>query len=130
MNDICEHCGTKAAAGMMKRWHGDNCKKKPVTDNHVVEEIIEETKGEEKMSMFVEVTSVEKQCPVIINIEHVIEIVPWKTGGCALFIADGSVPGGRSQYRVTESYDLFKQFALQTVSADDIQKKIAKLKGG
>ena len=81
------------------------------------------------MTMFVEVNSVEKGCPVIVNLEHVVEIAPWKTGGCAIFIADSTVAGGRTQMLVTDSYDQFKQFALQTVSSDDIAKKIAKLKG-
>ena len=89
-----------------------------------------EIKGEENMSMFVEVNSVEKGCPVILNLEHVIEIAPWKEGGCAIFIADSTVTGGKTQVLVTDTYDLFKQFALQTVSAEDVAKKIAKLKGG
>lgn len=121
MSDICEHCGTKASPGMMKRWHGDNCKQKP-------KEVIE-NKGEKVMSMFVEVNSVEKQCPVIINLEHIVEIVPLKDGGSALFVVDQTVPGGRSALKVTDEYDMFKQFALQTVSAEDIAQKIAKLKG-
>ena len=125
MSLTCEHCGATAAAGMMKRWHGDNCKHKP---KEVIEPV-KETKGEKVMSMFVEVNSVEKQCPVIINLEHVVEIVPLKAGGCTLFVSDASVAGGRSAFKVTEGYDMFKQFALQTVSADDIAKKIAKLKG-
>lgn len=27
---ICEHCGTEASAGNLKRWHGNNCKHKAV----------------------------------------------------------------------------------------------------
>jgi hypothetical protein len=125
MSDTCEHCGTKAAPGMLKRWHGDNCKHKP---KEVIEPVIE-TKGEKVMSMFVEVNSVEKCCSVIINLDHIVEIAPLVEGGCALFVVDPNVPGGRSQFKVSDSYDQFKQFALQTVSADDIAKKIAKLKG-
>lgn len=125
MSDICEHCGTKASPGMMKRWHGDNCKQKP---KEVIETVIE-NKGEKVMSTFLEVNSVEKDCPVIINLDHVVEIVPWKNGGCAIFIADSTVAGGRTQVLVSDSYEVFKQFALQMVSSDDIAKKIAKLKG-
>ena len=125
MSDTCEYCGTKASPAMLKRWHGDKCKNKP---KEVIEPVIE-TKGEKVMSLFVEVNSVEKQCPVIINLDHVVEIVPWKTGGCALFVPDQTVPGGRSAFKVTDEYTLFKQFALQMVSSDDIAKKVAKLKG-
>jgi hypothetical protein len=128
LSDVCEHCGTKAAAGMMKRWHGDNCKHKPQTVNQV-EEKVNLPEGEKTMSMFVEVESIDRECTVIINIEHVVEIAPLKGGGCSLFIVDPNVPGGRSEYKVKESYMLFKQFALQTVSSDDIARKIAKLKG-
>ena len=31
--------------------------------------------------------------------------------------------GGKSSYRVKDSYDQFKQFAMQTVSAEDIAKR-------
>lgn len=131
----CEVCGTEASAGMYKRWHGERCKKsvdklENFEDFFIPQGDIVETKGEEVMSMFVEVQSVTKGCSVIINLEHVIEIAPLNAGGTALFINDPNVPGGRSEYKVEDSYDLFKQFALQTVSADDIAKKIAKLKGG
>ena len=46
------------------------------------------------MSMFVEVTSVEKDCVVIINIEHIVEIAPLNEGGCVLFFNDGAAVGG------------------------------------
>ena len=75
------------------------------------------------MSMFVEVQSVEKQCPVIINLEHIVEIAPLKDGGCALFIIDSS---GKSSMVVEDSYDAFKQFAMQTVTAEDIAKRFPK----
>lgn len=29
MMRICEHCGGTFSVGMLTRWHGDNCKKKP-----------------------------------------------------------------------------------------------------
>ena len=125
MSDTCEYCGTKASPAMLKRWHGDKCKNKP---KEIIEPVIE-TKGEKVMSLFVEVNSVEKQCPVIINLDHIVEIVPLREGGSALFVADPNVPGGRSQIKVTDSYTQFQQFAVQPVSADDIAKKIAKLKG-
>ena len=82
------------------------------------------------MSLFVEVESVEKNTKVIINLDTVIEIAPLSAGGCALFFADSTVAGGKTQYKVKDSYDLFKQFAMQTVSADDIAKRVKSLKAG
>lgn len=29
MKRVCEHCGGMFTVGMLKRWHGDNCKKTP-----------------------------------------------------------------------------------------------------
>ena len=98
MSDTCEHCGTKASAGMMKRWHGDNCKQKP---KEVIEPV-KETKGEKVMTMFVEVNSLEKQCPVIINLDMVSEIAPLSVGGCAIFMPDGT--GGSVSMKVKNDY--------------------------
>lgn len=75
------------------------------------------------MSTFIEVQSVEKNCQVIINLDQVLEIAPLAVGGCALFFADSAAVNGKTAMHVKDSYDLFKQFALQTVSADDIAKK-------
>lgn len=75
------------------------------------------------MGLFVEVYSVEKNCKVILNLDDVQEIAPFATGGCALFMSDGRIT------KVKDSYELFKQFAMETVSADDIAKKVKALKG-
>ena len=123
----CPHCGKQIGGGRGNlKTHIKKCAAKLgvlTEDTITVEE-----KGEEVMSTFIEVNSVEKNCPVIVNLDHIVEIAPWKGGGCALFITDATVAGGRAQVLVTDSYDIFRQFALQTVSADDIAKKIAKLK--
>jgi hypothetical protein len=74
------------------------------------------------MSLFVEVDSTEKNCKVIINLDSVSEIAPLVAGGCTLFMEDGRI------YKVRDSYDQFKQFAMQTVSSDDISKKVKSLK--
>jgi hypothetical protein len=74
------------------------------------------------MSLFVEVESVEKDCKVIINLDSVAEIAPLVDGGCALFTTHGSI------MKVKDSYDQFKQFAMQTVSSADIAKKVKSLK--
>ena len=80
------------------------------------------------MALFVEVESVEKQCKVIINLDEVIEIAPLAVGGCALFIADSAAAGGSKAYKVKDSYDQFKQFAMQTVSSEDIAARVKSLK--
>ncbi len=79
------------------------------------------------MSLFVEVNSVEKGCPVIINLDHIIEIAPLASGGCALFTIDGAGMNSKNAMRVTDSYDQFKQFAMQTVSAEDIALRFPKV---
>ena len=80
------------------------------------------------MALFVEVDSVEKNCPVIINLDQVLEIAPLVSGGCALFFADSASVGGSKTYKVKESYEQFRQFAVQPVSAEDIAKRFPKAK--
>ena len=79
------------------------------------------------MSLFVEVNSIEKGCPVIINLDHIIEIAPLASGGCALFTLDGAGMNSKNAMRVSDNYDLFKQFALQTVSVEDIERRFPKV---
>ena len=78
------------------------------------------------MTMFVEVDSLDKKCPVIVNLEHIVEIAPLVDGGCAMFLGDGH--GGAVSMKVSNDYNEFKQFVLQTVSSDDIAKKFGKTK--
>lgn len=78
------------------------------------------------MSLFVEVTSVEKNCPVIINLDHIVEIAPLTAGGCALFMSDSAGMNSKSAMRVKEDYSMFKQFAMQTVTAEDIARRFPK----
>jgi len=80
------------------------------------------------MSLFVEVNSIDKQCKVIINLDEVVEIAPLVEGGCAIFFADGAGMNSKSAIKVSDEYDMFKQFVLQTVSTEDIQKKVKSLK--
>jgi len=79
------------------------------------------------MALFVEVNSVEKNCQVIVNIDHILEIAPMKDGGCTLFMIDSASTAGKTSMRVKDSYELFKQFAMQTVSSDMIQDRIQKI---
>lgn len=79
------------------------------------------------MSLFVEVNSVDKGCPVIINLDHIIEIAPLATGGCALFTQDGAGMNSKNAMRVSDNYELFKQFAMQTVSVEDIERRFPKV---
>jgi hypothetical protein len=77
--------------------------------------------------MFVEVNSIDKGCPVIINLDQVIEIAPLAAGGCQIYFSyDGDM--GTREMRVSDSYTQFKQFAMQTVSAEDIQARVEKIK--
>ena len=77
--------------------------------------------------MFIEVNSLEKNCKVIINLDSVLEIAPIAAGGCALFFPDAAAVGGKTSMKVSDSYALFKQFVLETVSPDDIEKRIKNL---
>jgi len=79
------------------------------------------------MALFVEVESIERGCQVIINIDNIIEIAPLKEGGCALFYSDSAAVGGKMSMKVRDSYEMFKQFAMTTVSSDMIQDRIAKI---
>lgn len=74
------------------------------------------------MALWVEVDSVEKGCKCMMNMDEVTEIAPFATGGCHLFLNDGRI------YKVRDSYSLFQQFAMQTVSPDDIAKQVKSLK--
>jgi hypothetical protein len=78
------------------------------------------------MSLFVEVNSMDKGCPVIINLESVLEIAPLAAGGCALFFPDSAAVGGKTAMKVTDSYEQFKQFAITPVSAEDIARRFPK----
>ena len=78
------------------------------------------------MSLFVEVNSVDKGCPVVINLDSVMEIAPLASGGCALFFPDSAAVGGKTAMKVTDSYEQFKQFAIQPVSAADIAARFPK----
>lgn len=79
------------------------------------------------MSLFIEVNSLEKGCPVIVNLESVIEIAPLAAGGCALFFSDSAAVGGKTAMKVSDTYEQFKQFAVQPVSAADIAARFPKV---
>lgn len=78
------------------------------------------------MSLFIEVNSIDKGCPVIINLDTVVEIAPLAAGGCALFFPDSAAVGGKTAMKVTDTYEQFKQFAIQPVSAADIAARFPK----
>ena len=79
------------------------------------------------MSLFVEVHSTEKNCPVIVNLDHIVEIAPLAAGGCALFTTDGAGMNSKNALVVKNDYSEFKQFAMQTVSAEDIARRFPKV---
>ena len=78
------------------------------------------------MALFVEVDSLEKNCPVIINLDHVSEIAPMTDGTSTLFFNDGSGANAKYALKVKNGYETFKQFAMQTVTADDIARRFPK----
>lgn len=122
----CPHCGKQIGGGRGNlKTHINKCKiKLGIADEP--EEKLNVIEGDD-MSLFVEVNSIEKGCTVIINLEHVVEIVPLAAGGTMLIFQDAM---GKYDMKVTDSYELFRQFAMQTVSAEAIANKIAKIKGG
>ena len=80
------------------------------------------------MGLFIEVSDVEKGCKVIINLDTVMEVAPLKSGGCEIAFPDAAAVSGKRIMKVEDSYSQFKQFALETVSVDDIAKKVKSLK--
>jgi len=80
------------------------------------------------MSLFIEVESLDKNCKVIINLEHVVEVAPLASGGCAVFFTDGASVGGVRSMKVTDSYSLFQQLVMTMVTPEDVSKKTKLLK--
>ena len=80
------------------------------------------------MSLFVEVNSIQpKMCKLIINLDYVLEIAPLVSGGCVITI--GAQEAGTSRtITVSDDYTAFKQFVLQTVTAEDLAKRFPKKK--
>jgi hypothetical protein len=80
------------------------------------------------MTTFVEVNSVApKNCKVIVNLDNIIEIAPLVAGGCVLYFSAIEAGGPRTM-TVSDDYSAFMQFAMQTVSTDDIAKRFPKVK--
>lgn len=81
--------------------------------------------------MLIKVKSREKRCDVIINLDHVIEIAPLVNGGSAIrLVYDGDITSktGYRELHVDNSFSEFEQFVLQTVTSEDMSKKVAALK--
>ena len=88
------------------------------------------------MAYFIEVNDIDKKCPVIINLDAVMEIAPiFNPNGCEITFLEsddtealrreklgGGAIKGRRVMRVADSYELFKQFVIQKVSAEDIAR--------
>ena len=80
------------------------------------------------MSIFVEVNSVApKNCKLIVNLDNIIEIAPLVAGGCVLYFS-AIEAGGPCTMTVSDSYTAFMQFAMTTVTADDMAKRFPKAK--
>lgn len=78
------------------------------------------------MATFVEVSSVTpKNCRVIINLDDIIEIAPLVAGGCVLYF--GTLESGSPRtMTVSDSYQQFLQFAMHTVTSEDIARRFPK----
>lgn len=75
--------------------------------------------------MLVEVNSVQKGCRVLVNLEDIVEIAPLVSGGCVLYF-NALEAGVMKTMTVLENYNMFKQFAMQTVTAESIEKRFPK----
>jgi hypothetical protein len=81
--------------------------------------------------MLIKVKSREKQCDVIINLDHVMEISPLRDGGTAIrMLYDGDITQktGYREIYVENKFSEFEQFVLQTVTTDVMSKKVEELK--
>ena len=81
--------------------------------------------------MLIKVKSREKQCEVIINLDHVMEITPLRDGGSAIrFTYDGDITSktGYREIFVDNKFTEFEQFVLQTVTTESVSKKVQELK--
>ena len=89
------------------------------------------------MAYFIEVNDLDKRCAVIINLDSVMEIAPTlNPAGCEITFLESDDPDvlrreniksaaanrGRRVMRVSDSYELFKQFVIQKVSAEDVAR--------
>ena len=88
------------------------------------------------MAYFIEVNDIDKKCPVIINLDAVMEIAPiFNPNGCEITFLESDDPEalrreklgggaikGRRVMRVSDNYTMFKQFVIQPVSAEDIAR--------
>jgi len=90
------------------------------------------------MTMMVEVYNLELKVPMILNMESVFTILPFKkdtktypemlSDGSAIFTREGADFNPlKPTYKVRESFESFKQFVVQTVSSDDIAARIKNL---
>jgi len=70
------------------------------------------------MATFVEVNDIDKRIPVIINMDNVMYLEPMigQQSGTLIWFNNGKLQ------KVSEKYDMFKQLAIQTVSAEDIAR--------
>lgn len=78
------------------------------------------------MSILIEVNSIApKNCKLIVNLDYILEVAPLITGGCVLTF--GTQEAGTSRtITVSDDYSAFKQFVMQTVTAEDINKRFPK----
>lgn len=69
------------------------------------------------MSILIEVNCLDKQCPIIVNLEKISQIIPMRDGSTTIYIEDTVI-------KVKESFSMFRQFVMQTVTPDDIAARL------
>ena len=77
------------------------------------------------MSLFAELFDLGKNCPVIINLEHVVEVTPLRTGGCEVAFSDSASVGGKRVINVKDDFSMFQQLAMTIVTPDAMATRIA-----
>lgn len=80
------------------------------------------------MSLFVEVYDVKKECPVVVNLDHVVEITPLRSGGCEICFNDGAAVSGKRVVNVKEDFGMFRQLVMHMVTPESMSDRIAKIK--
>ena len=76
------------------------------------------------MSLFAELFDLTKNCPVIINLDHVVEVTPLRTGGCEVAFSDSASVGGKRVINVKDDFSMFQQLAMTIVTPDAMANRI------
>jgi hypothetical protein len=76
------------------------------------------------MSLFTELFDLGKKCQVIVNLEHVVEVTPLRSGGCEVSFTDGAAVGGKRVINVSDDYSKFQQLVMTLVTPEAMANRI------